>query len=108
MRRKTAIVAVLALCLLAGCNATPGRRLDQGLNVYAATLDALSDLRQAGYIDDATQRQVAKYRELVETLRAGLSATTQPTTLLEQINAAVGELVKIQAAADAKKKAGAR
>lgn len=56
-------VCLLALMLLAGCASDPVDKVTQARGVYTAALNALSDARKAGLIDDDTARQIEKSRK---------------------------------------------
>lgn len=52
------VLALLAASALNGCKATPLAQVTISREVYTSTLDALSDLREAGKISDTQYRQI--------------------------------------------------
>lgn len=63
MNARTRLILTLALFLgllaaVPGCHTSANQRLAIANDSFASTLDYLSDAREAGQIDDATQTQV--------------------------------------------------
>jgi len=89
MNKKLLVVIALLAILMAGCS-TQKQLLATSIDAYTTTLNSLSELREAGLIDDETAARIEKHRVVAR------NALDSWWEAIKKFDEAMSELRKIE------------